>query len=139
VGDESERDPEDLTDDQPAAPSKQPVPANEARRNISEPSELDDDLIDPKGQPDASTLAKLLTFHPFMRFFCFLADRQSPGSHLPQTRVRRLREEDKKLYWACVIGDFVVTAASAVVIIAAAAVVLYKTVWLGMPEQTNQK
>jgi hypothetical protein len=124
----------DLPDDATAEPPSPPVPAAEARRNVTEPKEqLDEDSLADVSTPGGAdqTLQRLLTFHPFMRFFRWLADRQFPGSHLPETRVRRLREESKHLYWTCVTLDMLVTALAVLLLLAAALAVLYKTIWLG--------
>ena len=76
------------------------------------------------------TLTHLMRLHPFLTFFCWVADRQFPASHRADTRVARLRERDRRFYWTCVTLDVVVTFLAVTILIAAAAWALYKTMVL---------
>jgi hypothetical protein len=110
------------------------VQAAKARSNVAEAKEqLGEgalaDVTTPGGAEQ--TLRHFITFRPFMRFFCWLADRQFPASHRPETRVSRLRKESKRLYWTCLTLDMLVTAVAVLLLLAVALAILYKTVWLG--------
>lgn len=118
----------------PPGPPRKPVPARDALREIREPREVPDDGFYPGGPQDGAgqeTLARLLTYYPFTRFFCSLAHRQYPSSHRPETRVARMRAHHPHFYGLCVAADFVLVLLSAILLLGAAAIAIYKTLWLG--------
>ena len=98
-------------------------PASEARRNVEgEPERVTSgDGVNFGYGVGERTLTYLMWLHPFMTYFCWVADRQFPASHRPDTRVDRLRERDPRFYWTCVTLDTVVTVLAVGVLIAAAA------------------
>lgn len=66
-----------------------------------------------------------------MRLFCWVAHRQYPASHQPETRVLRMRTEHRFFYVACLALDSLFVIVASVVLLTAATVALYKTIWLG--------
>jgi hypothetical protein len=114
-------------DEQPTEPPKAPVPATEARKQVTAPQELVDNPNVFGGEPGAATLSGFLTFYPFTRLFCAIAHRQFPSSHRPETRVARLREHHPKFYGLCIAMDVLVVFACTVILLGAASVALYKT------------
>jgi hypothetical protein len=75
------------------------------------------------------TLVRLISFRPFISYFCWLAHRQHPAAHRPETRVNALRSRNPLFYWLCVTGDMLVMLTAMAILIAAASATLYKTIW----------
>jgi hypothetical protein len=116
----------------PAAPPAL-TPRAQAMRNVKDAKELTGDVVSgdgPYGDLGGRTLSNLLKIHVFMSFFCWLADRQNPAGHRPETRVARLREDSPTFYWICVTLDMVVGVIAVAILVLAAAAILYKTIWL---------
>ena len=82
------------------------------------------------GDLGGATLTRFLTYHPFMAFFCWLANQQFPSSHRPETWASRLRENSPRLYWVCVTLDIILTLLVSLILIGAGALIVYKSVWL---------
>lgn len=64
-----------------------------------------------------------------MAFYCWLAEIQH-GDHLSaQEKVARYRDNQRCMYWVCVVGDFIVTTLAVLFLLALAALVALKAVW----------
>jgi hypothetical protein len=107
-----------------------PVQRSAALENVSEKEQ-----VTPEGAPSHHgelvanpTLTHFLTFHPLTTFFCWLADKQYPASHQPDTRVSRLRASSPWFYWTCVLIDVVITVAVTILLVGTATAVAWKTV-----------
>lgn len=117
--------------DAPARPAAKPVPKKQypvsnTREETGEgPAPLTEGT-----EVGGHTLARLIALRPFMTYFCWLAHKQNPAAHRPETRVNSLRTLNPKFYWMCVMLDMVITLVAVVLLVAAAAAVLYKTIWL---------
>lgn len=117
--------------DQPARPASKPIPKKQVsvrdprEETGDEPGSLyrDTDVGGP-------TLARLISLRPFMTYFCWLAHKQNPAGHRPETRVHSLRTQSPYFYWVCVTLDIIVIVIALVLLIAAAGAALYKTIWL---------
>lgn len=107
-----------------------PVPAEV--EEITQAPRTDRNSVTPSGledTPGSTALAAFIRFHPFMAFFCWLADAQFPAHQLAEVRVSKHRDNSPKLYWICVSLDMLVTLTAVVGVIALAATVAYKAVW----------
>lgn len=76
------------------------------------------------------TLSSLARLRLFTAFFCWLADKQYPASHRPETRVSTHRKNSPRLYWLCVTLDVFVLVCVVAIALAAAARAVYKSIWL---------
>lgn len=118
---------EDVRPDPPSEPvPKSHVPIRDTKEDTGSP---------PVGVGDGAelgtaTLVRLIGFRPFMTYFCWLAHRQNPNGHRPETRVKNLRNDHKLLYGVCVFLDLVVIFVAVVLLLLTGAAVLYKTIWL---------
>lgn len=128
---------DDSTEEPPTPPvvdgPSRPVPTPVDPREITESPQTDRDTHVPAGldgAPGSSTLAAFLRFHPFMAFFCWLADAQYPAHHIAEVRVAKHRVNSPKLYWICVGLDMVVTLVAVALTLVIAAAVAYKAVWV---------
>jgi hypothetical protein len=107
------------------------VSKDQAMQNVAAQKELTGaDLSQGGGEIGPGTLSQLVTFHPFMSFFCWLAHRQFSAQQAPEARVAQLKMNARGLYWLCVTLDLLVVLVSVLLLIAAASAVLYKTIWL---------
>jgi hypothetical protein len=111
-----------------AAPRPVPIPVD--KTEITESPRTDHAPAGLDGTPGSTALAAFLRFHPFMAFFCWLADAQYPASHyFAEMRVAKHREACPKLYWVCVVLDMLVTLVAVAGILVLAGAVAYKAVW----------
>ena len=124
---------EEGDEQQGEAPAAGLTPRAQALQYVKERREVTgDDVVGGdgvSGDLGGRTLSNLLKVHPFTSFFCWLAHRQYPASHRPETRVARLRENSPRFYWVCVALDVLVGLVAVLILIVAAAAVLYKTIW----------
>lgn len=74
----------------------------------------------------SAALTAFIWFHPFMTFFCWLADIQYAPCR-PEAKVWMLRKDSRHLYWACVILDLMVTLIAVNTVIAITGLAAYKS------------
>lgn len=76
----------------------------------------------------SQALSAFIKFHPFMAFFCFLADLQyHPAQHHAEARVATLRSNSPWLYWICVGLDFILTLVAVTAVVCIAGAIAYKS------------
>jgi len=127
TGDETAAVPE-LTAEIPATPDV-PIPVDKTEITKSPRTDRDDAPTGIEGTPGSTAFSAFLRFHPFMAFFCWLADAQYPSSHFAEMRVAQHREAAPWLYWICVFFDMVVTLIAVSGLLVLAGAVAYKAVW----------
>lgn len=121
---------------QPEQEREGPAPADPIPRKVEPidklPSDRRQEAALPAEEHGGGLLAAFLRLHPFVGFFCWLADQQYGPEHRPDERVTKLINRSKashNLYRFCVAGDLFVTLIAAVGLLSLAVMIAAKAVW----------
>lgn len=116
--------------DELAKPPSKPVPKSQIAVKDTREERGNEPAPFGQGEVGTQTLTRLIAFRPFMAYFCWLAHKQNPSAHRPETRVSSLRTRNPKFYWLCVLLDILVIIVAVTILVVAAGAALYKTIWL---------